>query len=62
MGIVVAMQHTIFGAIGTRISLVIGFCFVVAFLRHGSNFPVAIKVLRHFNALHELHHFRNGFG
>jgi len=57
MGIVVAMQHTIFGGIGTRVSLVMGFCFVVAFLCHGSNFPVAMEVIRHFDASHELYYF-----
>ena len=39
-----------------------GFRFVVAFLCHGSNFPVAIEVLRHFDALHGLWCFSDSFG
>jgi len=61
VGIVVAVQHTMLGAFSIRASFVIDFLLVVGFLCHGSNFLVAIKVLGHFDAFHELYCLSRSF-
>jgi len=53
-----AVFRPLFGQVsGEELSFII-----VTFLHRGSNFLVAIEVLRHFNAFHKLCYFSNSFG